>query len=227
MLVVSGLVLAVSWRNPAHRAVIGMAWGLIVLWIGCCGLAMWRWREGLCRLAARVRLPWQVKFVLGCTTLALTEEAITTLMTNCAPLFGVTLGEAYITASANYFDVRTAAQSHERVVSIPKQPRDTFPERDATTLRVTSIRKSNEALKLSLSLGVVLQLSRVAIEVAREFLCFPKFTQHFGGCGSVFSAHKANEGFVFRIRNEDDEAYWPAGQQVSGNFQWLRLRDYP
>jgi hypothetical protein len=32
MLAVSGLVLAVSWKNPAHRAVIGMAWGLILLW---------------------------------------------------------------------------------------------------------------------------------------------------------------------------------------------------
>ena len=26
-------------------------------------------------------------------------------MTNCAPLFGVPFGQAYITASANYFDV--------------------------------------------------------------------------------------------------------------------------
>jgi hypothetical protein len=64
----------------------------------------------------RVRLPWQVKFVLGCTTLALTEEAITTLMTNFAPLFGVTLGEAYITASANYFDV---VLYHSVVVFVP------------------------------------------------------------------------------------------------------------
>lgn len=113
---VSGLVLAVSWQNAAHRAVLGMAWGLILLWIGCCGLAMWHWREALCQLAARVRLPWQAKFVLGCTGLALTEEAITTLMTNCAPLFGVHVGEAYITASANYFDV---VLYHSVVVFVP------------------------------------------------------------------------------------------------------------
>ncbi len=116
MVFVSGAVLAVTWRNPVHRAVIGMAWGLIVLWIGGCGLAMWRWRHLWCGLAARVRLPWMLKFVLGCTLLALTEEAITTLMTNCAPLFGVPIGKAYITASANYFDV---VLYHSVVVFVP------------------------------------------------------------------------------------------------------------
>lgn len=116
MLAVSSLLLALNWKNPAHRAVISMACGLIVLWVGGCGLVMWRWREVWCRLAARVRLPWQVKFVLGCTTLALVEEAITTTMTNCAPLFGVQRGQAYITASANYFDV---VLYHSVVVFVP------------------------------------------------------------------------------------------------------------
>lgn len=116
MLAVSGLVLVATWQRAEHRAVIGMAWGLILLWIGGCGVAMWYWRELLCRLAAQVRLPWQVKFVVGCTALALTEEAITTLMTNCAPLFGVQVGEAYITASANYFDV---VLYHSVVVFVP------------------------------------------------------------------------------------------------------------
>lgn len=116
MVLVSGLVLVVSWTNPVQRAVLGMAWGLILLWIGGCGLAMWRWRDLWCRLAARVRMPWGLKFVLGCTMLALTEEAITTLMTNCAPLFGVQVGQAYITASANYFDV---VLYHSVVVFVP------------------------------------------------------------------------------------------------------------
>ena len=116
MVVVSGVVLAATWANPVHRAVLGMAWGLIVLWIGGCGLAMWRWRDLWCRLAARVRLPWGMKFVLGCTILALVEEAITTTMTNCAPLFGVEIGQAYITASANYFDV---VLYHSVVVFVP------------------------------------------------------------------------------------------------------------
>ena len=116
MAVVSGLVLAACWGNAVERAIIGMAWGLIVLWIGGCGLAMWRWRDFWCRQAARIRLPWALKFVLGCTLLALLEEAITTSMTNCAPLFGVEVGEAYITASANYFDV---VLYHSVVVFVP------------------------------------------------------------------------------------------------------------
>src|SRR5262249_30120699 len=33
------------------------------------------------------------------------EEAVTTLMTNLAPWFGVPLGSIYITASSNYWDV--------------------------------------------------------------------------------------------------------------------------
>jgi len=65
---------------------------------------------------ARVRLPWMLKFVLGCTSLALLEEAITTLMTNCAPLFGVRTGQAYATASANYFDV---VLYHSVVIFVP------------------------------------------------------------------------------------------------------------
>ena len=33
------------------------------------------------------------------------EEAITTLMTNTAPLYGLKIGQAYITAGSNYLDV--------------------------------------------------------------------------------------------------------------------------
>jgi hypothetical protein len=116
MVVVSGLVLALNWSSPVGRAVLGMAWGLIVLWVGGCGLVMWRWREFWCRQASRVRLPWMLKFVLGCTLLAFVEEAITTTMTNCAPLFGVRVGQAYITASANYLDV---VLYHSVVIFVP------------------------------------------------------------------------------------------------------------
>jgi hypothetical protein len=116
MVAVSGLVLVACWGNAVERAIIGMACGLIMLWIGGCGLAMWRWRDFWCRQEARIRLPWPLKFVLGCTMLALLEEAITTSMTNCAPLFGVEVGEAYITASANYFDV---VLYHSVVVFVP------------------------------------------------------------------------------------------------------------
>lgn len=116
MVLVTGLVLLVSLENPVQRAVLCMAWGLILLWIAGCGLAMWRWRDLWNGFAAKVRWPWMLKFILGCTFLALLEEAITTSMTNCAPLFGVEVGEAYITASANYFDV---VLYHSVVVFVP------------------------------------------------------------------------------------------------------------
>jgi hypothetical protein len=112
----AGMVLLAVWNNPVQRAVISMVWGLIVIWVIGCGLTMWYWRNTWDRLAARVRLPWMLKFILGCTALALVEEAVTTLMTNCAPLFGVRLGQAYITSSANYFDV---VLFHSVVVFVP------------------------------------------------------------------------------------------------------------
>jgi len=116
MLTVSGLVLALVWHNPIKRAVVGMAWGLILLWVGGCGLAMLCWGNALSAAVRRLPLPWSLKFVLGCTALACIEEAITTLMTNCAPLFGAQVGQAYITASASYFDV---ILYHSVVVFVP------------------------------------------------------------------------------------------------------------
>ncbi|MDB6053860.1 MAG: Membrane protein [Verrucomicrobiales bacterium] len=66
---------------------------------------MWRFRHNIIPAVQSIRLNWKIKFVLFCTFLALIEEAITTTMTNCAPLLGVQIGQAYITASANYLDV--------------------------------------------------------------------------------------------------------------------------
>ena len=48
--------------------------------------------------------------------LALVEEAITTTMTNLAPVFGVKVGQAYITASTNYLDV---ILGHSVIVFVP------------------------------------------------------------------------------------------------------------
>jgi hypothetical protein len=104
------------WQNHRARAVIGMGWGLILLWIFLGGMLMHCFREPIRAAVARVRLDWRLKFILLATTLALIEEAITTTMTNLAPLFGVKVGEAYITASANYLDV---VAMHSVVVFIP------------------------------------------------------------------------------------------------------------
>jgi len=116
LFLVTAFVTLANWHQPRKRAVIGMGWGLILFWIVGCGLIMWRWKGLWCRLAAKARLPWPVKFVLGCILLAMLEEAVTTSMSNCAPLFVVKIGEAYITASSNYLDV---ILRHSVVVFVP------------------------------------------------------------------------------------------------------------
>jgi len=57
-----------------------------------------------------------VTFVVMATLLALVEEAITTGMTDLAPLFGVPVGAACITISANCLDV---VRLHRVVVYLP------------------------------------------------------------------------------------------------------------
>ena len=93
-ILVTSLVTMAVWSNPVHRAVLGMGWGLLLLWVAGCGLGMLYWRERLNQWAARAPIPWGLKFVLGCTLLALLEEAITTALTNSAPWFRVAVGEA-------------------------------------------------------------------------------------------------------------------------------------
>src|SRR5262245_27909074 len=94
----SAAVTAITWHNHRIRAVIGMAWGLIVLWVFVGGSLMHTFRQPICSMVGRIQLDWRLKFILFCTLMAMTEEAITTSMTNLAPLFGVKVGEAYITA---------------------------------------------------------------------------------------------------------------------------------
>ena len=112
----TALVTMAVWKNPVNRARIGMGWGLIGLWIGIGGGLMFVLRERVQALLARLRLGWRWQFILFSTILALVEEAITTAMTNLAPVFGVRPGEAFITASANYLDV---VAMHSVVVFIP------------------------------------------------------------------------------------------------------------
>ena len=92
-------------KNPVESAGIKMAWGLILLWVIFLGSLMYKFRDSVKQFVQKIPLQWQVKFILFATLLILIEEAITTGMTNLAPLLGVKMGQAYITASANYWDV--------------------------------------------------------------------------------------------------------------------------
>jgi hypothetical protein len=116
LILTTSLVYAATAGNKVFRAVISMGLGLIVLWVWVGGGLMYLLRERVKTLVLKIPLHWQVKFVLFATLLAMTEEAITTLMTNLAPLFGVQVGEAYITASTNYFDV---ILHHSVIVFVP------------------------------------------------------------------------------------------------------------
>jgi hypothetical protein len=116
LLATTSFVTFATWPNRRVRAVVGMGWGLILLWIFLGGTLMHRFREPIRGVVSRIRLDWRLKFILFAIVLALAEEAITTTMTNLAPLFGVKAGEAYITASANYLDV---VACHSVVVFVP------------------------------------------------------------------------------------------------------------
>ena len=99
------IAIALLAAHPNTRAVLLMGTGLVLLWIVLGGLFMHRFREPVRLFVLSIRLDWRVKFILFCTALALLEEVVTTWMTNLAPVFGVPIGAAYITASTNYFDV--------------------------------------------------------------------------------------------------------------------------
>ncbi len=111
-----GVFFVISKNNSVLHAVFGMALGLYVLWIIIGGLLMNKNKGKIKEWVLKIHLNWQLKFVLFCTFLALLEEAITTGMTNLAPIFGVPIGQAYITASANYLDV---VLGHSVILFVP------------------------------------------------------------------------------------------------------------
>jgi hypothetical protein len=112
----TALVYLLTIHERITHAVVGMGCGLIVLWVFACGGLMLLFRNKIRLLVLRLPGAWPVKFVTFTILLAMLEEAITTTMTNLAPLFGVQVGEAYITASANYLDV---ILHHSVVVFVP------------------------------------------------------------------------------------------------------------
>ena len=108
--------IAIHESSAMARGIAGMATGLIILWIFVAGALMFRFRDAARTLVRRSPLGWRLKFVLFCILLACAEEAITVTMTNLAPVFGARIGEAFITASTNYFDV---VLLHSVVVFVP------------------------------------------------------------------------------------------------------------
>ena len=113
---ISFLVLLLTWNKPQERAVAGMALAAFFIWVIFFGALMYRFRRQICNLILAIPLPWQFKFVVLATGLALLEEAVTVSLTNLAPLFGGTVGQSYITASTNYLDV---VLFHSVIIFIP------------------------------------------------------------------------------------------------------------
>lgn len=104
----------VGEADAESRAIILMLGGLLLLWVLAGGLLM-RWqREAITHWWGGLPLPWQMRFVLLATLLALIEEAVTTSMTNLGPTFGS--DTAMITASRHYLEVVCL---HSVVVFIP------------------------------------------------------------------------------------------------------------
>lgn len=99
------IVLYENWSDSRARAIMAMAIGLYLIWCVGAGLLIWRFRDRVRDLFHRVPgNPW-LKFFFLCLILVLLEEVVTTTMTNLAPVFGSQVGVAFITGSANYFEV--------------------------------------------------------------------------------------------------------------------------
>lgn len=107
---------AIGSGKAEMRAMLGMVGGLIILWIAIGGAIMYTFRDRVKSFVQKLPGDWRIKFVAFATLLALLEEAVTVSMTNLAPVFGVKVGEVYITASADYFDV---VLFHSVVVFVP------------------------------------------------------------------------------------------------------------
>lgn len=118
LVVISLISVLVLTSDAGHnqKAIIKMALGLIVVWILLGGALMVRFRDSVRTLVLGIPLPWQLKFPLFCTLLALLEEVVTVTMTNLAPAFGGEVGLAFITASPNYLHT---VLFHSVVVFIP------------------------------------------------------------------------------------------------------------
>lgn len=91
--------------NPDNRAIIKMGIGLILIWCVLGGLLMLWFKNRFVAWTTRFPLGWRTRFVLLCIAFAMLEEAVTTSLTNLAPLLGGLTDAARITASTNYLVV--------------------------------------------------------------------------------------------------------------------------
>lgn len=98
-------VLTFRRQQVRLAALLGMTLGLYLLWVAIGGVACWRLGGPVRRWGEQHKPYWIVRFFLASLAMGMTEESVTTLMTNLAPLFRVRVGEVYITASSNYWDV--------------------------------------------------------------------------------------------------------------------------
>ena len=110
------VILQFATTDPVGRAIARMAIGLVVIWVIGGGALSLLLRRPARRWLQRYARYWRVVFVLGATVMALLEEAVTTTMTNLAPLWGVPIAKAHITASGNYLDV---VLLHSVIVFVP------------------------------------------------------------------------------------------------------------
>lgn len=95
-------------NEPRLRAVMGMALGLLWLWVVVVGGALYAARHRIAASLAARATDERRRFALFASmavALACVEEAIACAMTATAPLYGVAMGRAYITATTNYLDL--------------------------------------------------------------------------------------------------------------------------
>ena len=105
-----------SDASANDQAIIKMALCLVIVWVIMCGGAMHLFRDRFATFSRSVPIGWKVKFFVSVSVLMLVEEAIATSITNLAPAFGGTFGEAYITASSNFI---TVIVFHSVVMFVP------------------------------------------------------------------------------------------------------------
>jgi len=112
----AGFVFLADKKDPVTHATLGMGLGIYLFWILPAAYLTLKFREPVKDFVQGIGLDWRLKFVLFATLLVLLEEAVTTSMTNTAPLYGVSMAVAHATASANYLDV---VLTHSVVLLVP------------------------------------------------------------------------------------------------------------